>query len=1001
MASTVFPVKLKVNFKGETATLLLGDAEKSWKDIEAMVKKSFNLRSVQVKYIDEDNEEVSVNTEEEYKEGLKCASKQGNQLSLNVYALEELEPSTSFQSGSVKPTFKAKEDGKNPVQHYTKLAKMAGQEMLSRKAQEEKIKNEVIKKDGDQKPPQWFISYMEQFKHQFVEEAVETISQQLCEKLNILLPRSGMSPGVGVQVPEISSTSGNLGDELTVCSACHGRITGMCYQCSVCSSFVLCESCELWSFDHDSSHTFIKVKKPVIFGTTGHTHAAENKVVGFGELARPQARVDRIFRKAEKQRLKAEKRQLKAEVKEIKKQLKLERRGLHLSTAAGVACEPPILKSRGAPATSPVNSQLACSPVRSNFSAVFLDENLPDGTHLQPGTKFIKHWRMNNTGNVSWTSDTKLKFMWGNLSLASVDKKEVSVPFLQPGQVGIVSVVFVAPNVEGTYTSHWRLAHKGEQFGPRVWCSIVVDPQPSGHSPELSESALFSSPGLTGPSTSKVSNSSVEAEKLGHCGSEEIPCSPAPTTKKNKSVDCEREYYIPSVDLLTAQDLLSFELLDINIVQELERVPHNTPVDMTPCMSPLPLDGSLVEKPGLGQIEEETEGAGFKAILENSGSHNTSAMEDGEDDISSTQFVCETVIRSLTLEEAPDHKPPRISKPSTVKSCLIGQDQLCSRDDKCDETIEVAEVPSTEMEDVNASEMTWPGPDESESRLENMCTEDSVMMDERQQPEEDTDDVQSQGSSSSSEDYIIILPECFDTSRPIGESMYSSALSQPGTERGIESDSDAEELEVQTPEETNATTILGNCVNDMLCTSQTLDTVPLTPEVVSVPPPRMQCEEVYFINQESVRPELAEESSSSDVLTQPSPSDIKEGSASVHQYHAEFSGHGDTRQEWDQQNSASKHHSHNKHKGIAGGLVKGALSVAASAYKALFTGQQIPAQAVNSPSQDRAMMAVLLEMGFGDRHLNQRLLKKHNYNIMDVVNELVQMSDGDWYSNRY
>uniref|UniRef100_A0A8C4T9K7 NBR1 autophagy cargo receptor n=1 Tax=Erpetoichthys calabaricus TaxID=27687 RepID=A0A8C4T9K7_ERPCA len=952
MASTVFPVKLKVNFKGETATLLLGDAEKSWKDIEAMVKKSFNLRSVQVKYIDEDNEEVSVNTEEEYKEGLKCASKQGNQLSLNVYALEELEPSTSFQSGSVKPTFKAKEDGKNPVQHYTKLAKMAGQEMLSRKAQEEKIKNEVIKKDGDQKPPQWFISYMEQFKHQFVEEAVETISQQLCEKLNILLPRSGMSPGVGVQVPEISSTSGNLGDELTVCSACHGRITGMCYQCSVCSSFVLCESCELWSFDHDSSHTFIKVKKPVIFGTTGHTHAAENKVVGFGELARPQARVDRIFRKAEKQRLKAEKRQLKAEVKEIKKQLKLERRGLHLSTAAGVACEPPILKSRGAPATSPVNSQLACSPVRSNFSAVFLDENLPDGTHLQPGTKFIKHWRMNNTGNVSWTSDTKLKFMWGNLSLASVDKKEVSVPFLQPGQVGIVSVVFVAPNVEGTYTSHWRLAHKGEQFGPRVWCSIVVDPQPSGHSPELSESALFSSPGLTGPSTSK--------------------------------------------------DLLSFELLDINIVQELERVPHNTPVDMTPCMSPLPLDGSLVEKPGLGQIEEETEGAGFKAILENSGSHNTSAMEDGEDDISSTQFVCETVIRSLTLEEAPDHKPPRISKPSTVKSCLIGQDQLCSRDKKCDETIEVAEVPSTEMEDVNASEMTWPGPDESESRLENMCTEDSVMMDERQQPEEDTDDVQSQGSSSSSEDYIIILPECFDTSRPIGESMYSSALSQPGTERGIESDSDAEELEVQTPEETNATTILGNCVNDMLCTSQTLDTVPLTPEVVSVPPPRMQCEEVYFINQESVRPELAEESSSSDVLTQPSPSDIKEGSASVHQYHAEFSGHGDTRQEWDQQNSASKHHSHNKHKGIAGGLVKGALSVAASAYKALFTGQQIPAQqAVNSPSQDRAMMAVLLEMGFGDRHLNQRLLKKHNYNIMDVVNELVQMSDGDWYSNRY
>lgn len=34
---------------------------------------------------------------------------------------------------------------------------------------------------------------------------------------------------------------------------------------------------------------------------------------------------------------------------------------------------------------------------------------------------------------------------------------------------------------------------------------------------------------------------------------------------------------------------------------------------MTPCMSPLPHDSPLIEKPGLGQIQEESEGAGFKA----------------------------------------------------------------------------------------------------------------------------------------------------------------------------------------------------------------------------------------------------------------------------------------------------------------------------------------------------------------------------------------------------
>lgn len=41
------------------------------------------------------------------------------------------------------------------------------------------------------------------------------------------------------------------------------------------------------------------------------------------------------------------------------------------------------------------------------------------------------------------------------------------------------------------------------------------------------------------------------------------------------------------------------------------------------------------------------------------------AQEEGEDDISGTQFVCETVIRSMTLEEAPDHAPLRGPRPGT------------------------------------------------------------------------------------------------------------------------------------------------------------------------------------------------------------------------------------------------------------------------------------------------------------------------------------------------
>lgn len=40
--------------------------------------------------------------------------------------------------------------------------------------------------------------------------------------------------------------------------------------------------------------------------------------------------------------------------------------------------------------------------------------------------------------------------------------------------------------------------------------------------------------------------------------------------------------------------------------------------------------------------------------------------------MSGTQFVCETVIRSMTLEEAPDHAPLRRTLPGPGKRPLAG-----------------------------------------------------------------------------------------------------------------------------------------------------------------------------------------------------------------------------------------------------------------------------------------------------------------------------------------
>lgn len=99
-------------------------------------------------------------------------------------------------------------------------------------------------------------------------------------------------------------------------------------------------------------------------------------------------------------------------------------------------------------------------------------------------------------------------------------------------------------------------------------------------------------------------------------------------------------------------------------------------------------------------------------------------------------------------------------------------------------------------------------------------------------------ETRSRTSSASSEDYIIILPDCFDTSRPLGESMYSSALSQPGEEpaEGDKLES-VETTELQSPV---AAAAVSADANDMLCASQTLDAVPLTPVIVVPPRPSVK-----------------------------------------------------------------------------------------------------------------------------------------------------------------
>ncbi|XP_029996569.1 next to BRCA1 gene 1 protein isoform X6 [Sphaeramia orbicularis] len=945
-----FYINLKVNFRGNSKNFLLSGSEtKSWESMEAMMKRSFGLCSLQLTYYDEENEEEMINSQADYEEALKSAVRQGNRLQMNVYEIRGQPtrvPTTKANGAEPRRGFR-------PPQHCPALAQVVSRKVQAAVPEQGMVIMKEVKgtKEEDKTPPAWFTSYMEKFKDQVVREAVEKICREFSGQCCIHKPLGGGAGSAGgggrgeavggaeaQLVPEVSSSTlpGAPSSSTPPCSSCRGQTTGGGYQCSVCTSCTLCEPC---SFSHDPSHNLVRARTPLSIPEHGSPAPDHSRFYRRG---------DRSFRKAEKQRLKAEKRLLKAEVKEIRKQLRMERRGLQWSSShQDGSSSPVLLQPRATQHNSPERPKRPCPLVVPAMTAAFLDENLPDGTRLRPGTKFIKYWKMRNTGTISWSPDTKLKFMWGNLAVGSGDRwREVSVPFLQPGQVGIVSVALCAPTVEGSYTSHWRLAHAGEQFGPRVWCSIVVDP--------LAPAPMMADGILVSPCITPQGKNPVTKDGKASAASREQPL---------MSVDQE-EYYIPSVDLLTAQDLLSFELLDINIVQELESVPNNTPADMTPCMSPLPQDCHLQDKgsPSLGLIREETEVINsIMDVPHGAGSAGEGggvpAQEEGENDISGTQFVCETVIRSMTLEEAPDHAPVKGSHPGTGKE-----------EDEC-----------SHMESIR------------------MESRDKEAEEDKDKGEEKREGMRSRSSSTSSEDYIIILPDCFDTSRPLGESMYSSALSQPGdipakTPPDPETPSSdhpgsstAEKGEQAEGAETTAALGTGvsgtSSANDMLCTSQTLDDEPLTPEVVA-PPTAIVTVSPERGTDVDVKADTSEDSE----LYQ-----TEEASVCEQTQTDETEAHEGTEED---------NPDDPRHPGITSGLVKGALSVAASAYKALFTGQGPTQPPVDASTQD-TMMAVLVEMGFGDQSLNQRLLKKHNYNLLDVVNELVQITNNDWYSTRY
>ena len=112
----------------------------------------------------------------------------------------------------------------------------------------------------------------------------------------------------------------------------------------------------------------------------------------------------------------------------------------------------------------------------ANFDA---DVTIPDDTRFSPGERFIKTWKLTNSGTCTWTKGYSLSFQSGDQMSAPASLPLTSS--VAPGETIDVSVELTAPASNGIYRGNWMLSNeKGEQFGIGVnaekpfWVQITV-----------------------------------------------------------------------------------------------------------------------------------------------------------------------------------------------------------------------------------------------------------------------------------------------------------------------------------------------------------------------------------------------------------------------------------------------------------------------------------------------------------------------------------------------
>jgi hypothetical protein len=143
--------------------------------------------------------------------------------------------------------------------------------------------------------------------------------------------------------------------------------------------------------------------------------------------------------------------------------------------AAYSALATEVLPSGGGASMGPLAATLTAVSVEADcvLDADYQEDvTVPDNTFLAPGERFVKTWRILNSGTCAWGSGYRLQFMAG-AQMGGPDA--VRVPDGAPGESVEVSVELVAPEGRGAYRGDWQMRSAyGESFGSMLYIQIIV-----------------------------------------------------------------------------------------------------------------------------------------------------------------------------------------------------------------------------------------------------------------------------------------------------------------------------------------------------------------------------------------------------------------------------------------------------------------------------------------------------------------------------------------------